>query len=777
MVITLNRTPHGRTVKGLRRLVGALRRKFEASDAILFLYFAAFTRQYFWGVGSQFVAWGLAFAAASVVWCIYVSTKETADEDATRWFWTLVVLPLVFFYALRVPFPDVSFDVLNYRLFSAERSLRGTLFAPGDFFPTPAPYNPAPDTLTSFARLALGYRLGTIFNLFALVWAGLIVDKILRPFVARAWARAACVLAVVLAEHLLFEVNTYMVDLLALPLLLEATRLTLRADEAENRRATYVRVALLLGASAALKLTSATAILPLTLVCAYKALVGARRLAPKELASTVALAFVAFVAPLVPFGVYLYRLTGNPLFPLANGVFKSPYWPTGGGWDARWGPSGTWETLAWPVLIWFEPARHSELALYSGRLSIGFAAALVGLALAWRDERTRTLSIVLLAGCLLWSAGGMGYSRYGLYFEVLSGVVVVAVASVLLRGASRAWLSWRTTVACLLCAALVGQAALACSYALRAEWSGRAPAFERWAAYKTEARFLLRDRSLKRFLADDARAFFDAVPVWVESGAKTNGMEVMLNGRAPVISVSHPEYFATREARRQFVRRVDEAVGAEANKTAGVGADEAAGVKMFSLCFPEDLSAAKEAIAARGLEVVGASPIQIPYFSPRHVIGMMLLEVSRPREPDARARFETSWMESAFPDSDYRAEISTTGAPATMRAGERVALRFRVRNLGGSTWPARVNTRGMFQVNLGDRWLDADGERVVNDLDSRAALPADLPPGGEVELALNVNAPQAPGEYVLEIDLVHEGVTFFFEKGSRTLRLRVRVEP
>src|SRR5205814_6250940 len=130
-----------------------------------------------------------------------------------------------------------------------------------------------------------------------------------------------------------------------------------RADR--DSRAVYVHAALLLGMSAALKLTNATAIAPLVVVFAYTALAGPRRLAPKKLVSTLSLSSVAFVAPIIPFSVYLWRLTANPFFPLANGFFKSPYWPTGGGWDARWGPQGPWETLVWPVLAAFEPSRHS----------------------------------------------------------------------------------------------------------------------------------------------------------------------------------------------------------------------------------------------------------------------------------------------------------------------------------------------------------------------------------------------------------------------------------
>src|SRR5436305_12190299 len=108
-----------------------------------------------------------------------------------------------------------------------------------------------------------------------------------------------------------------------------------------------------------------------------------------------------------------------------------------------------------------------------------------------------------------------------------------------------------------------------------------------------------------------------------------------------------------------------------------------------------------------------------------------------------------------------------------MRAGERRTLRVRVRNVGRAVWPARGDARGMYQVNAGDRWLDAEGTRVVNDLDGRGAMPAVLAPGGEVELPLDVTAPRAPGEYILVIDMIHEGGTFFYKKGSPAIPARL----
>jgi len=108
---------------------------------------------------------------------------------------------------------------------------------------------------------------------------------------------------------------------------------------------------------------------------------------------------------------------------------------------------------------------------------------------------------------------------------------------------------------------------------------------------------------------------------------------------------------------------------------------------------------------------------------------------------------------------------------------EKVFIRFKVKNLGYSTWPSVGNKEGRYQVNIANRWLDIGGTVLVNASEGRAAMASDLQPGGEVESPLLVTAPGTPGDYLMEVDMVHEGVTWFYERGAKTLRLRVRVEP
>lgn len=734
-----------------------LRLNVELGDALLFLYVLVFVRQYFWGLDNNAVAWALSVPVAAVCWYLYISTKQFPAERFGRSFWLLVGLPLLAAYLLRAAFPDRSFDVLSYHLLHAERTLRGTLLAPGDFFPSHVPFNPVADTVTGISRFFLGFRLGTVVNLFALVWAGQVTDKILRPFVGHHWLRAAFVLLVLLAENLLFEISTYMVDLLTLPLMLEATLLTLRFDEARNRRANLIHVALLLGASIAFKLTNLAVVLPIIAVCVYKVCLGSQRFTPKQLITSVLLALAAFLAPLLPFTVYIFRVTGNPIFPVANVLFKSPYWPTHHGWDNRWGPQTIWETIGWPVLIWFNPSRHTELAVYSGRLSLGCLAAVAGLAVVWRNERARILCLTLLTSSLLWSAIAMGYGRYGLYQEMLAGITVVAVAFALTVSISWSKPSWRTALASAFFVVLVVQAYFAYSYMLQKEWGSRTTVIANPDIYAEEAKLMLRDRSLRSFLTDEERGVVDAVQLWVETCPKSTGFEVLLNARAPIIAARQPEYFFTRESWRQFIRVVE----------------ESAGQRMFSLCLNGYLPEARQTIMDRGLEVGTLTPVSIPFFSPRDPIGMMLIEVRIPLEPVARSEFQSAWMRGAFPESVYREEITAQDAPSTMNPGQKAVIRFKVRNLGSSIWPAVGTKDFRYQVNLGNHW--SGGGTTVED--NRAAMKADLPPGGETEMTLAVTAPKTPGEYTLEIDMVHEGVTWFSERGARPLRLTVHVVP
>ena len=128
-----------------------------------------------------------------------------------------------------------------------------------------------------------------------------------------------------------------------------------------------------------------------------------------------------------------------------------------------------------------------------------------------------------------------------------------------------------------------------------------------------------------------------------------------------------------------------------------------------------------------------------------------------------------------LPDSAFRARLSLKTPVSVLQSGEHHDLILLVMNESNTVWPARERSGGTFQVSAGNHWLDQTGNVLTND-DGRAALLEDLGPGRQAELKLTVNAPKKPGSYILEIDMLQEGVSWFGLKGSPTLRLPVRIE-
>jgi hypothetical protein len=128
-----------------------------------------------------------------------------------------------------------------------------------------------------------------------------------------------------------------------------------------------------------------------------------------------------------------------------------------------------------------------------------------------------------------------------------------------------------------------------------------------------------------------------------------------------------------------------------------------------------------------------------------------------------------------LPASGFRAEMRLEAAPAMFRTKEKASIRVVVKNASDAVWLARERGGSPLQLSLGNHWLDAEGNTVIND-DGRGALTRDLRPGEEAEVSFTVNAPPVAGDYLLEIDVLQEGVSWFGLKGSKTLRVPVKVE-
>jgi hypothetical protein len=125
-------------------------------------------------------------------------------------------------------------------------------------------------------------------------------------------------------------------------------------------------------------------------------------------------------------------------------------------------------------------------------------------------------------------------------------------------------------------------------------------------------------------------------------------------------------------------------------------------------------------------------------------------------------------------DADvWELQWGNTIAPPRAEAGKPFTVLTRLFNRSRAPW----TEDGAARVNLAYHWLDAGGQRIVED-GLRTPLPWPVPPGGRVSVQQKVLAPAAPGAYVLELDPVFETVSWFSRKnGGKTLKIPVEVVP
>jgi hypothetical protein len=120
----------------------------------------------------------------------------------------------------------------------------------------------------------------------------------------------------------------------------------------------------------------------------------------------------------------------------------------------------------------------------------------------------------------------------------------------------------------------------------------------------------------------------------------------------------------------------------------------------------------------------------------------------------------------------FRAEYQVDEALLTVRVGEAFSVPVTVRNTGALPWPSA----GDHPTRLAYHWEPLTGPMTLADFEGlRTELPADVPPGGILDLIGSVRSPKAEGTYRLRWDLVEEGVTWFSEQGNAMPEQRVDV--
>lgn len=154
---------------------------------------------------------------------------------------------------------------------------------------------------------------------------------------------------------------------------------------------------------------------------------------------------------------------------------------------------------------------------------------------------------------------------------------------------------------------------------------------------------------------------------------------------------------------------------------------------------------------------------------------------SKPAETDAgnQNRPVAQKTPGPLPERGFKAQITFSDPPAKLRAGQKEIIQLKAKNMSDVKWWVRggeVNDRpdNKFFIAFGNRWLDKDG-KLLTSMDGRIGFSKNLGPGEETEEPLQITAPKEPGEYILEVDLVQEQVSWFSDRGSPTARTKITV--
>ena len=119
---------------------------------------------------------------------------------------------------------------------------------------------------------------------------------------------------------------------------------------------------------------------------------------------------------------------------------------------------------------------------------------------------------------------------------------------------------------------------------------------------------------------------------------------------------------------------------------------------------------------------------------------------------------------------EYSASIRAEKKNYSVRAGNRLLLGLQLKNTGQKTWSSSAENPCLLSYHL----LDEFGQ--ISQYDNRRfSIPQDILPGQKVDFPIAVMSPLQKGRYILEFDLLREGVSWFKDYGSKTLKVALTV--
>lgn len=345
-----------------------------------------------------------------------------------------LLIPLALFLN-RFLIPDRSFDSINYHLFLGFKGFN-TENNKFEFYPTGIHnFSPILDMPGYLLMKLFGYRLGTIGSLIFLYLSIWVVYKIFRLYqpkfnVLDHWWWGLLFVSVFLSFETFMQLATYLVDIEVAFLNLLSIYFLLKYEI--NKNIKFLILSALTFAIFILgKMTTWYFVLPYFCYVLF-ILLSDLNLRWKQKIFNFLLVIIISTIFVLPWLWHNYNVTGNPVFPYYNSVFKSEYISYTDFHDPRFGGTNLGEKLLWGIVSIkkFDRLCQARDLFHDFRINFYFVFSL--LILIWsllkKDKTILKLTSFYLLIYICWSLF-FGYLRYALLLEFLGGLIILIFAS------------------------------------------------------------------------------------------------------------------------------------------------------------------------------------------------------------------------------------------------------------------------------------------------------------------------------------------------------------
>jgi hypothetical protein len=276
--------------------------------------------------------------------------------------------------------------------------------------------------------------------------------------VSRIQIHSAVILSI-LSPYWLAEIGTTLSSWVSAPLVLAGLFYLLKYQNQGNGKSDLFLAGVTLGLSFALRLTNVVYVIS-SLLLLIIFMVGSPISIQQKIKKNLYFFSGLFVGviPIIPWWVFTYFSTGNPVFPFYNNIFRSTYYPLENFKDARWEWSVSDSFLNIPT-GWFAGTPVAELKSVDIRVSIVFVLYVTLVILFFykkifrntlqnfvevRFMKSKVLTqnfdkvqlffhLWIITSTILWIYL-FGYVRYWIAVEILLGLAIVNLIFTLIRG-------------------------------------------------------------------------------------------------------------------------------------------------------------------------------------------------------------------------------------------------------------------------------------------------------------------------------------------------------